>query len=147
MALAWLAAAPSVAAPVSGTKVRFINGSCAALVVAGRRGRGGCKPQLVHVTYRSGLISFVFRGGEGQLISFRGRVGHQVGSQTTLKIGHVTTVAGKAGRALVIPASGSCVLTAFAAARSRLECAAHARGRRYAGLFQASAEPHVQVVL
>jgi hypothetical protein len=145
--LAWLAAAPSVAAPASGTKVRFINGSCAALVVAGRRGRSGCQPQLVNVTYRSGLISFVFRGGDGQLISFRGRIGHQVGSQTTLKIGHVTTLAGSASRAVVIPASGSCVLTAFSAVRSRLECAAQARGRRYAALFQASAEPHVQVVL
>jgi len=144
-----LVAPASTPAAVSagGTRVRIFAGNCDSLVIAGRRGPKGCRAQLVNMTYRSGVVSFVFADGTGRLVSFRGRVGAQVGSQTTLKVDQVTLVPRGGSQALVSPALGSCVLTPFAADRSRLECSARARGARYSALFRTSGAPQSDVTL
>jgi hypothetical protein len=129
-------ATPAQAAP--GTRLRFVSGECQSLVIAGRAAGRGCKGELVNVVYTSGTISFVFTAATGRLISFFGRIGAKNGPQTTLKIGQVTTVDRATRRTLISPAVGSCVLTPFAANRSRLECSARAAAGTYSALFRTS---------
>ena len=129
-------ASPTQAAP--GTRLRLMPGECEALVIASRSAGRGCKGQLVNVVYRSGAVSFVFTAPNGRLVSFFGRVGARAGTQTTLKIGQVTTVARGSRQASSSPAVGSCVLTPFAADRSRLECSARSSAGLYSALFRTS---------
>jgi hypothetical protein len=128
------------------THVRFAGGDCDALVMSGAR-ISGCRPRLVTMLYHSGLVSFAFSGPDGRLLSFLGRVERQVGDQTSLQISQVTFVPRGGSRAFANPVKGSCVLAAFAANRSRLECSARAGRTRYSAMFRTADETPVFVTL
>ncbi|WP_344706990.1 hypothetical protein [Sphingomonas swuensis] len=142
-----LLVAPAPAAsppPVEHAEVRFAQGDCDSLLLEGRPRTRGCKPNLVSLAYRSGLVSFVFAGKDGRHLSFLTRIERQVGQETRLKVGQVTIVTRGGAEAYASPAAGDCVLTPFAVNRSRLECSAKAGGSRYSALFRTSdAEPRI----
>ena len=118
--------------------MQHLQGSCESLEVASRSATRGCRPILVNLTYTNGGMSFVFTDRGGRLVSFFGRIAHRTGSQATIKVGQITLVPRGTATATRLPASGSCVLTPFAADRARLDCSARAAGATYSALFKTS---------
>lgn len=114
-----------------------MEGECDRLTLPGSR---GCRPVLVNLVYASGAVSFVFAGKDGRLLSFRTKVDKKEGDQTSLKVDQVTVVGRGGARVWTEAASGSCLLTPFAADRSRLDCTARAGSTRFAAVFRTSDE-------
>jgi hypothetical protein len=112
-----------------------MEGECDRLTLAGAR---GCRPVLVNLVYASGAVSFVFAGKDGRLLSFRTRIDRTEGDQTRLRVNQVTVVGRGGAKVWTESAAGNCLLTPFAADRSRVDCTARAGGTRYAAVFLTS---------
>lgn len=121
-------------------RLRFMAGECDRLSVSGRTSKE-CRPTLVSLVYANGVMSFVFTGADGRLLSFRTRMQRSLGVQAQLKVDQVTLVSRGGGSVRSLPARGSCTLTPFAVDRSRLDCTARAGGVSFAGLFRTSDQP------
>jgi hypothetical protein len=122
-------------APSSEVVIASKQGECTLLVIANRSATQACGDKLVTLAYGRKLVSIVFAAQDGRLLSFRGIMGARGGGQGTLKVQRITTVAKLPTPAVVRPASGACVITAFSPTRDRIECSATTPGVRYEGQF------------
>jgi hypothetical protein len=127
--------AASAPRPAPGAALRFMEGECDQLTLAGAR---GCRPVLVNLVYASGAVSFVFAGKDGRLLSFRTQVDGTEGDETRLKVNQVTVVGRGGAKVSTYGAAGNCMLTPFATDRSRVDCTARAGGTSFDAVFRTS---------
>ena len=125
------AAAPPSREVVIGSQA----GQCTLLVIANRTATPACGGKLVTLTYGKQAVSIVFTAQDGRLLSFRGVMAAKGSGQDILKVQRITTVSRNPSPAIVKPAGGTCMITAFSPTRDRIECSAKAPGTQYAGQF------------